>query len=224
MLFRARKRFAAVEAAAQGVSKATTLQALAKHQAAAARREGALLAALRRVAQRNEAHRLKAVELRLTRAMADHADAERSRRMRMASKQEAQLKEAFEQAYRGEQARLLAEKSAAKLAFPKPAMESIPPPPDFGPQPKSRRRGSAGHSAASERTAASGMRSASRSYSAGSKELAAERRARASEAERQLTEILSQIAADEEAAMEKASSDPKKVLILQKRIEKLLLG
>ena len=208
----ARRRHAAVEAAAQSTASATMLQVLARHQSAAARRDGAMLATLRSVAERNEAHRLRAVELRLTRALAEHADAERSRRMRLAAKQEAMLDEAFEQACRSERARLLADKSAAKLAHPKPAAEPMPPPPDFGPR----------HGLDAALRLTNGV-PVLRAYTAKNREAAAERRARATVAECQLAEILSRMAADEEAAVERVSSDPRKVKLLKSRLKNLLL-
>jgi len=199
-----------VDAASKAVKDMARFRLLARHQMAAMRRDDTLMAAQRDVSDRNEAHRLRAAELRLQRAMAAHADQERSRRLRVASRQEAQLMMAFESACRSERDWLLAEKQAAKAASERTkAVKLIPPPPDFGAQGK---------------IISSNRIRRTKDSSAGGvvRETAAERRARAVEGERQLLDLLARMSADEEAALERACCDPVKAKALRERLAKMV--
>ena len=210
---RAQRRVAAVEAAAKTSADMASYRMLARQQLATMRRDSALMIALRDVSERNEAHHLRTVELRLARAMSEHADAERSRRLRLAVLQEAQVKEAFEQVCRSERDWLLAAKQAAKSSRPTRPPLLVPPPPDFG------ARGTGSGRAGGAPKAVGRVKGAF----IGGGETAAERRARAVDGERQLFELLASMSADEEAALERASCDPVKAKALRERLVKMLV-
>ena len=208
---RAQRIVESVEAASKASTDMARFHLLARHQMAALRRDNALMAALRDVSEKNEAHHLRAAELRLQRAMATHADQERSRRLRLATRQEIQLKEMFEQACRSERDWLLAEKQVARAAAEsrKKAVEPMPHAPDFGAQDLGR---------------SNRIPRRKRSLVVGAiGQKAAERRAQAVEGEKQLLNLLARMSADEEAALERAFCDPLKAKELRRQLAKIVI-
>ena len=143
--------------------------------------------------------------------MSVHTDAERSRRLRQAAQQEAELREAFEQACRSERDWLLAQRATAKGGAGggsrKHRPAGFPPPtaPDFG----MGFREAAGREvrSAGRRRDSVGSGNVFGAGSGGAVENS--RHARADVTEQDLAVLLDRLAADDEAAL---NSDPARAL------------